>query len=428
MPTVSNKFGLLSSREAASSGKPLVEDSAPRIDFSLDLSGGTTRDSAGSSVSKRVTIYDIARRVGVSHTTVARALGNRGKNHGQVSEQRREEIRRVAAEMGYIPDPHLAALANYRRTLGPAKFQSVIAWVNHWRQPEQLRKFGEFQKYWDGAAETAAKHGFKLDDFRWPLDCSPKRLERMLVARGVDGILIPPHNEAPDWRDFDWSKFSVVRFGLSVEAPASNLVTSDQYRAIAMAVTRMHQYGYKRIGFAVDFDLDEHLGGNYYGGYVWAQKKLNIHSPLPPFAASAALYRNTPEAESRNLQRWLARYRPDAILTTQVYLPELLRKLGHGIPENIAVAGTSICDIPVDAGIDQRSSDIGRIAMEMLIKQINIGERGIPETPCRILVESRWREGASVRHSSNQVVPSWFPLTDVLLDRPVTGNGPFCLR
>ncbi|HTL73103.1 MAG TPA: hypothetical protein VL863_07340, partial [bacterium] len=87
-----------------------------------------------------------------------------------------------------------------------------------------------------------------------------------------------------------------------------------------------------------------------------------------------------------------------------------------------------ICDIPVDAGIDQRSSDIGRTAMEMLIKQINIGERGIPETPCRILVESRWREGASVRHSSNQVVPSWFPLTDVLLDRPVTGNGPFCLR
>ena len=143
MPTVSNKFGLLSLREAACSGKPLVEDSAPRIDFSLDLSGGTIRDSAGSSVSKRVTIYDIARKVGVSHTTVARALGNRG----EVSEQRREEIRRVAAEIGYIPDPHLAALANYRRTLGPAKFQSVIAWVNHWRQPEQLRKFGEFQKY-----------------------------------------------------------------------------------------------------------------------------------------------------------------------------------------------------------------------------------------------------------------------------------------
>lgn len=309
--------------------------------------------------------------------------------------------------MGYIPDPHLAALANYRRTLGPAKFQSVIAWVNHWRQPEQLRKFGEFQKYWDGAAETAAKHGFKLEDFRWPLDCSPKRLERMLVARGVDGIMLPPHNEAPDWQDFDWSKFSVVRFGLSVEAPVSNLVTSDQYRAIVMAVTRMHQYGYKRIGFAVDFELDEHLGGNYYGGYLWAQNKLSIDSPLPPFAASAALYRNTPEVESRNLHRWLVRYRPDAILTTQVYLPGLLRKLGYRIPENIAVAGTSICDIPADAGIDQRSYDIGRIAMEMLIKQINIGERGIPENPCRILVESRWREGASIRPSSEQVAPSW---------------------
>jgi DNA-binding LacI/PurR family transcriptional regulator len=345
---------------------------------------------------KRVTVYDIARKVGVSHTTVARALGNRK----EVSKGRREEIQRVAAEMGYVPDPHLAALANYRKNLGPNKFQSVVVWINHWQQPAQLRHFGEFERYWQGASETAAKHGFKLEDFRWPLGCTPERLESMLVARGVEGVLIPPHHEAPDWGDFDWSKFSVLRFGMSVPAPDSNLVTTDQFRATGMAVTQIHEHGYRRIGLAVDFDLDEHLGGNYNGGFVWAQKKLRLCPQIPAFAASAALFRSNPAAEAENLQRWLARHRPEAILTSQPYLPQMLRDLGYRIPEDIAVAGTSVCDMPVDAGIDQCSVEIGRIAMQMLIKQISVGEKGPASNPSRILVESRWQDGASLPRRS----------------------------
>ena len=355
-----------------------------------------SRESGGSSAGKRVTVYDIARRVGVSHTTVARALGNRK----EVSEGRREEIQRVAAEMGYAPDPHLAALANYRKNLGPAKFQSVVVWINHWQQPSQLRHFGEFERYWQGAAEAAAKHGFKLEDFRWPLGCSPKRLESMLAARGVEGVLIPPHNEAPDWGNFDWDQFSVLRFGMSVPSPDSNLVTTDQFRATGMAVTRIHEYGYRRIGLAVDYDLDEHLGGNYNGGFIWTQTTLKLCPQVPPFAASGALFRSNPAAEAENLQRWLARHRPDCILTSQPYIPKMLRDLGYRIPEDIAVAGTSVCDIPVDAGIDQCSVEIGRIAMQMLIKQISVGEKGPATHPSRILVESRWQDGRSLPRRS----------------------------
>ena len=351
-----------------------------------------SRETGGSQGNKRVTVYDIAKRVGVSHTTVARAL----RDSKDVTQRRRDEIQRVAAEMGYRPDPHLAALANYRRTLAPKSFQSVVAWINHWRQPEQLRKFGEFENYWRGAAEVAGAQGFKLEDFRWSMDCPPKRLESMLVARGVEGLLIPPHNDLLEWQDFDWSKFAVLRFGMSVQSPDSNLVTADQFRATTMAVTRMHEYGYGRIGLVVDSELDEHLGGNYYGGFAWAQKKLKLSPRLPPFGACSSVYRKAPQVEGKNLQHWLAQHGPDAILTTQIYLPELLRELGYSIPEQIAVAGTSICDIPVDAGIDQRSVEIGRIAMQMLIKQIHVGERGAPANPCRILVESHWQDGQSL--------------------------------
>ena len=62
--------------------------------------------------------------------------------------------------MGYVRDPHLAALAAYRRAMSPVQVHSAIAWINHWEQPERLRKHREFDLYWRGAAEAAKKLGY----------------------------------------------------------------------------------------------------------------------------------------------------------------------------------------------------------------------------------------------------------------------------
>jgi len=50
---------------------------------------------------KRVTIYDIAKKVGVSHTTVALAL----RNHHRISEKRREQILSSGRENGLCARP-----------------------------------------------------------------------------------------------------------------------------------------------------------------------------------------------------------------------------------------------------------------------------------------------------------------------------------
>lgn len=342
--------------------------------------------------SPRVTMFDIAKRLGVSHTTVSLAL----RNHRDVSAKRREEIQRVAEEMGYQRDPFLAGLAAYRKQTGGTGFQGTLAWLNHWDPPERLREFGEFNAYWEGAAKAAKSLGYKLDEVLWPLDCPAKRVEKILLARGVQGVLIPPQPCVPDWGDFDWSKFSLIRFGTSVPSPDSNLVTSDHFRAVIMATTRIHEYGYRRIGFVTDKDYNYFRGGNYYGGFVWAQKLLELAPPLPPLLMNAERFRNKPEKELPVLNRWLARHKPDAILTTEPYIPDATRKLGHRIPHDIAVAGTTVRDIPVDAGIDQHAEGIGRIAVEMLVKQIHVNERGEPPDPCRILIESTWQDGKSL--------------------------------
>lgn len=340
---------------------------------------------------KRVTVYDIAEQAGVSHTTVALAL----RNHHRISEKRRKEIQQLAAEMGYEPDPFLSTLAAYRAQVHPPRLQSAIAWINHWDQPERLRgAHREFDAYWRGAESAAKRFGYRLEEIRWEPEYSPRRFEQILLTRGIRGVLIPPHQVVPDWGDFGWSKFSVIRFGMSVPTPDSHLVTADQLRAVLMAVKKIKELGYQRIGLVVPLDSDQRLGGNFIGGFSSAQYFYKL-AALPPLLTEESLYACQPDKVLRLLRQWMTRHKPDAILTAVADLPEMLRSLGFRIPRNVAVAGTSI-DVPVDAGLDQHSEAIGRMAVEMLVSQINLNERGEPADPCRILIESRWRDGSSL--------------------------------
>lgn len=347
---------------------------------------------------KRVTIYDIAEKIGVSHTTVALAL----RNHYRISEERRKQIRRVAGEMGYVPDPMLASLASYSSKTRPARIRSSIAWINHWEQPEQLRKFREFDLYWLGAETAAKQFGYHLEEVRWAAGYTARRFEQILLTRGIRGVLIPPHHKLPNWGDFDWSKFSIVRFGLSVPFPDSNLVTADQLRAVIMAVRRIYDYGYRRIGLIVPCDSDRRLGGGFVGGFKAAETSFSL-PVVPPLLTEEHNYYVDRKQSRKLLERWLKKYKADAVLTTLPPIPSMLRELGYRIPQDIAVAGTAM-DVPVDAGIDQHSEAIGRIAVETLVAQINLNLRGEPTDPYRVLVESRWRDGDSLpwlkrRHS-----------------------------
>ena len=337
----------------------------------------------------RVTLKDIAEAAGVTKTTVSLAL----RGHRGVSEAMQEKIKGIAGEMGYVADPILQRLAEYRRAGGQGRIQSVIAWLNHWQGPAQLRSYREFEQYWRGAKLAARRLGYDLVECVWPADGSAKEAEARLVERGALGLLIPPHKPEVDWGDLDWSRFSLMRFGMSVRQIDSNLVTADHQRAMVMAVKRIVEYGYRRVGLVYDAAHDETMGGNLYGGFLWAQQLLG----LEPVIAPLDLDSKVSGAKSLGLLKtWMARWRPDAIVTAVPRLPGMLDELGYKIPRDVALAGTSLNDIPVEAGIDQCPKAIGEIAAEMLIKQISLNERGEPADPCRILVESRWCDGKSL--------------------------------
>jgi len=343
---------------------------------------------------KRVTLRDVAEKLKVSHTTVAMAL----RNHHTISLKRRVEVRQMAEKMGYCPDPFLSALAAYRKRIGPSKFKGLVAWARHWRQPSRLQRKLKYEAdLWRGASLAAGNLGFRLEEILWEEGCSGKRFEQILLARGVRGVLIPPHDLDPNWTDFDWSKFSIVRFSLSVSRPDSNLVTVDHFRAMIMAVGKIKEYGYQRIGLVIGEKYNRRLEGTTLGGFLSAQELFKLRPALPPLKTDyGTRSAENWQQQKAALHKWLKRHTPDAILTTDTETPDLLQELGYDVPRDIAVAGTNIDDIRVEAGIDQHSQAIGRIAMETLAKQLNLNECGEPADPARILIEGRWQDGRSL--------------------------------
>jgi LacI family transcriptional regulator len=343
-------------------------------------------------LTRRVTLRDIAERAGVTHVTVSRAL----KDDPSISKARRDSIRKLADEMGYRPDPALMALASHRFARQRHQIQSALAWVNRHEDPQHLHKYKELTAYWTGAEKAARRFGYQLEEILWSPEKSVARLQQILESRGIRGILLPPHHFQLDWAGFEWSKFCVVRFGMSVRNPDVHAVTSDQLRATIMAMERIRQLGYGRIGLIVPKDFDRHLGGNYLGGFYAAHELFDLGQLIPPLATESSVYVQQPAKAALTLEKWLNKNRPDAVLVAVAQLPALLRKIGVRFPQDLAVAGTSVLDLPLDAGIDQNSEMIGRIAVETLVSQINLNVLGQPAAPCRILVESSWQDGSTL--------------------------------
>jgi LacI family transcriptional regulator len=338
---------------------------------------------------QRISQRELARMLGISHVTVSMAL----RNNTRVSEPVRKRVHELAEKLGYRPDPMLSSLANYR--LGKAKpaIHSQIAWLNAWKFPEQLRELKEFDAYWRGADAAAEKHGYRLEEFRMSDDLSARRLHQIFQARGILGILLPPHGYVnPAWEDFPWDQYSIVRFGRSLESPASHLVTADQLTNAIVAFQAMRSRGYRRIGFVTKEADISPRGHHFAAGFLSIEETVEENERVPLLKLPAR-----PAHElSGLLGQWMKQHRPDAILTSVADTGQLLAAAGYRVPDDVGLAVTSVLDCDVDAGIDQHPEEIGRVGLLMLNSLITDGARGIPEIFRQNLVEGSWVDGASL--------------------------------
>ncbi len=335
----------------------------------------------------RVSLRDIAQHLGLSHSTVSRALRNRPR----VAQGLRQKIQHTAQQMGYRPDPMLSALAQYRQGKFNPEIGSAIGWINHWPVPRELRGYKEFDAYWAGASKAAEKFGYRLEEFVCNEEISVRRVEKILRARNVNGILIPPHPLATDWVGFHWENYAAVRLGRSLVNPPLYLVASDQLANTLLAFEKIREKGYRRIGFLSG--RASHRGGLFKAGFLMAQcdagEELPALDPLYLREADVA-------QDQENFEHWIRREKPDAILTDVAAARKMLAKAGQRVPEDIGLAALSILDGNADAGIYQNPEEVGRVGILLAISLINDGAQGIPPIFRQILIAGEWRDGSSL--------------------------------
>jgi DNA-binding LacI/PurR family transcriptional regulator len=333
----------------------------------------------------RITLRDIARQLGVSHTTVSRAL----RDDPQISQTMREQVRNAVQKTGYRPDPMLSALAHYRRGRTQTPIGAELALINHWPNPGELWSYREFALYRKGALEEAERCGFRLEEFVLDNKLSPARLEKILRARNIRGLLLPPSGDVgPDYENLHWDNYCIVRFGHSIPFPHAHMVTSDQLTDGLIAFENMWKNGYRRIGLATSSKMHTRFSAGFYLG----QMRWSPDVRLPVLVVT----QKSNKEDRRLLKSWLKTNKPDAILTDQGELRVSLQTIGYKIPKDVGLAALSVLDGNADAGIDQNSEEIGKVAIQLLISLINHNECGIPKVCREVLVEGEWVNGSTL--------------------------------
>jgi len=341
----------------------------------------------------KVTQRDVAKKAGVSHVTVSLAL----RGHPGIPAETRERIRAIADGLGYVPDPMLSALSSYRKRKRPQAFQANIAWINNFRHSDELYAY-DFGEYYEGAVERSRELGFQLEEYRiaeagqdW------KGLKRILLSRGVQGILLAP-SEKPNARfELDLTAFSAVRFGYSYSHPILNTVANMQFTTVVSAVENLAALGYKRIGLVITEEVHARTGLRFLGGFAAAQSQFPKKDRISPLAL--------PENSDvpKVIAAWVARQKIDCILSIHgMGRYRQLLAAGLQIPERIGYADLGLAaDEPLLSGICQNSKVVGAKAVDLVVSMIHMQERGVPANCAHILVDGYWIAGKTTRRQGS---------------------------
>ena len=349
---------------------------------------------------KRVTCHELGEKLGLSHMTVSRAL----RGHPSVAEGTRVRVQALAEEMGYRPDPALAALNAYRQAGKEPTYQAALGWLNTCPDPGSAREKGNHDFL--GAEERARKLGYGLEEFWLPTPGHWKGLLRTCRARRIEGLLVPPLPRSGDegfFRDFPWQNFSSVALGTHYGTNL-DLVINNQFESAARIVQELHALGYRKIAIVMPERFARHTEFQFLGGYLAECAKRKAR---PLFLVDESV---NDEQYAKQTARWINEHRPEAVIASgpgDIF--PALREAKMRVPEEIALAFLSrFEENPEVSGIDQDSRQIGMAGANLLVDLMRRNMRGIPDSPMRILIEGTWIAGTSTprRSAAQQALPS----------------------
>lgn len=364
-------------------------------------------------MNRRITMADIARRAGVHVTTVSLAL----RNNPRLPQATRERIQALAAEMDYRPDPAIASLVAYRHAISRPPVAHAIAYVTGWHTQWGWKERPAHAEFFEGASQRARQLGFDLQHFwlRAP-DMTDKRMSQILRTRGINGLIIASQSGSVSHSiDFEWQHFSAVQIDYLPNQPELHRVSNDQRCITQLAMRRVAERGYRRIGFVLPQWWDDGMQYAWSAGFLAEQQALPGQHPIPMLrypwpgdgGASSVDNGHGPAVPVDMLKQWLREHRPQVILGHAPYVLPQLEKLGVSVPGDLAFVDPSLNEADgATAGVVHNSRRVGELAVEILSGQLQHNVYGLPKFPTVTLVEGSWCEGRSLPAAASAAATS----------------------
>jgi LacI family transcriptional regulator len=335
------------------------------------------------------TLADIALQAGVHLTTVSLAL----RDHPSIPPTTRARIREVAKKFGYQRDPLLDALNFHRSRQNQQTRRASMAFVVH---AGTTRLFGgsHYQPLvYAGAKAAAEAHGHSLDIFVvGEGHLAPARLNSILNARGITGILLSTFEIDIDQLDLDWAQFCAVKIECLHLSPHLDAVTNDQLQVARLAMRRLRALGYRRIGLATAREDQMRLAESFDMGVLIEQSSLPENECVSPLIFNVADVPMLPKL----IPEWMSANQVDVIISNWNELFDAFAAAGMQVPQDVAFA---LLDVPAGmphvAGIVQNHQLVGQRAMEQLAIMTDAYQRGIPASQTITCIPGYWQDGAT---------------------------------
>ncbi|HPE86165.1 MAG: LacI family DNA-binding transcriptional regulator [Bacteroidales bacterium] len=318
--------------------------------------------------SRQITIKDIAKRLGVSPSTVSRAL----KDHPDISYNTRKAVQELANILGYKPNEVALSLRTSQ-----SKIIGVIV-------PEIVHHF--FSSIISGIEEVANEAGYYIMIFQTNESYKKELVySQTLISSRIDGLIVSFSKETTDFehfKSFVKNTIPIVLFDRITDELEADKVMSDDLKGAYMMVEHLIQQGCRHIA---------HFGSpNYLNisqsrlqGYKNALEKYQL-----PFDEKLVFKCDNYEDSILLTHKIFSqKLHPDALFAvndlTAAGAIMALRKLGIKVPEEVAVAGYTnalvgkVVDPPLST-VDQHGFEMGREAARMLLHRLRKNKADTP--------------------------------------------------
>ena len=325
-----------------------------------------------------ITIKDIGKALGLSTSTVSRAL----RGSYEISSETKKQVLEYAEKMNYRPNPIALSLKERRsRSIGVV----VCEIANNF-----------FSQAINGIESIAYNRGYHVI-----ISQSHESYEREVVnvqhlaSRSVDGLLVSLSSETTDLSHFislHEKGLPIVFFDRVTNEIVTHKVIADNYKASYDTTVHLIRNGYSKIAHITSAPFlsitKERLEG-YKNALL--ENGLPFNEKLVKYCSHGGMIQEEIQAALDNLFK--TKQKPDAIVTASDRITtcclSAIKNLGLSIPEDVAVVGFTNSNIPelfspTLTTVRLPAFEMGQVAIELLIQLIE-SKRPVTEFETKVL-------------------------------------------